>query len=174
MKHQRRFYTTPQGDKYPLYEAPYDTAFHVYKSDKRRAIIGDPHSCLLALGIRRDPRVLDAYIGSGRDAYVVFAKGQGKKGPFALHFTVNAEAARMRDLFDTKHAPTSQIILLSAPTQGRTLAARSRMNKRRREEIKNGATVQLRTVHSPRITRLGVPNRPRATITKNTVTVVKE
>jgi hypothetical protein len=94
-----KFYTAPDGTRYPLSEAKYNMSFKVYRSDRRKARIGDPGQCLLALGIRRDKDVLDVYIGSGRDAYVIF-KAQDGEPAHAVHFTIPTTTRRIIDAFD--------------------------------------------------------------------------
>lgn len=165
-----RVYTAPDGTKYPLTEAEYDMSFNVHKSDRAKAVIGDPWGCLIALGGKRHPDVLEVYIGSGGDAFVIF-KGRGGKPPRAVHFTIPAKAAKIRDSFDTKGSPPSQIVMLRAPTKARTLAARSVSNKARKEKIKTGDHVVTPrgTIAKKRIMRLGVAHRPRARISKTGV-----
>jgi hypothetical protein len=55
-----RYYTAPDGTKYRVFEAVTPYAFKVYRADRGRATIGDPHNCILALGIRRNAAVVDA------------------------------------------------------------------------------------------------------------------
>lgn len=162
-----RTYIAPDGTSYPLAEAEYDMSFTVYKSDRSKAIIGDPWGCLIALGGKRHPDVLEVYIGSGGDAYVVF-KGRAGKPAHAVHFTIPAQAARVRDIFDTKGAPPTQIVMLRAPTKARTLDARSASNKGRAAKIKNGTHVvkPRGTPAKKRIMTLGVAHRPRARVTQ--------
>jgi len=154
--------------EYPLYEALYAYSITVYKSDCRKAVIGDPTQCLIALGAKRDPQIQDAFIGSGKDAYVIFKK-KGNKPAHALHFTIAAQAAKVRDYFDTNKGATTQIIKLNAPTAGRTLAHRSKLNKARAARIKDGTHVPKRRegTKQTRIIRLGVAHRPSASIKRN-------
>ena len=167
----KRYYVTGDGKRYPLFEAPYDYPITVYKSDCKKAIIGDPAQCLIALGARRDKLVEAAFIGSGKDAYVVFRATKLREA-YALHFTLNAEASRVRDWFDSHKGATSQMITLSAVTAGRTLAHRSVLGKKRRQAIKDGAEVKRRgKPNETRITRIGMKHRPHAIIEKNVVTV---
>jgi hypothetical protein len=163
-----RHYVMPDGSKYPLTEAEHDIGFVVYKSDRRKAKTGDPTCCLIALGIRKNPSVLGAYIGSGKDAYVIF-KANKRLPARAVHFTIPAKTAKVRDKFDVKGSPPTQQILLKAPTEARTLEARSKLNKRRRDEIKAGATISKRIV-PPQPKRV-ITLRPRAHIVGNTVEV---
>jgi hypothetical protein len=162
-----RIYTAPTGETFPLTEAKYDMGFKVYKSDKRRAIPGDPRSCLVALGIRRDPKVRDVFIGSGKDGYVIF-KGVGKEQDHAVHFCVNASARRVVDGFDKDRTARTQTITLSRPSAARTLDARRVLDDRRRLAIKNGThKVKHRGPNKGvRIAWLGVPNRPRPKVLK--------
>ena len=165
----KRYYVTGDGKRYPLFEAPYDYPITVFKSDCRKAIIGDPAQCLIALGARRDKLVDAAFIGSGKDAYVIFKATKIRKA-YALHFTMNAEASRVRDYFDGHKGATSQMITLSAVTPGRTMDHRSKLGKKRREEIKAGAEVKKRGKQAEtRIMRVGMKHRPHAVIESNVV-----
>ena len=167
----RTYTDTDTGQTWPLEEADTDYSFRVYKSDRRKATIANPTACILALGLKHDPDVAAAFIGSGKDAFVVF-KGKGRRPPLARHYVILAAAARVRDTFDKKGAPRTQWITLSAPTAGRTLDARATLNKRRAAAIKAGAPVRKRATPSkPRITRLGIPSRPRPTVRKGSWTV---
>lgn len=172
MKKLRRFYVTPEGIRYPLVEAPYDYVIPVYKKDCKKAIIADPHGCLIALGAQRDPLVLGAYIGSGKDAYIVFRETE-QRHAHAMHFTISASAARVRDYFDTHKGEVKTTVKLSAPTSGRTLSHRSKLNKARYKRIKAGEHVVKRRgkPNRTRIVRLGVKHRPHAVIEKNEVTI---
>lgn len=165
----KRLYTAPNGKTYPLFEAPYPMPVTVYKTDQRKAQIGDPVGCLIARGLKRMKGVEDVWVGCGQDAYVCF-KETKLRPAHALHFTINTQAARVRDFFDTHKGVETQSLQLDPPSAGRTHAARAAMNKRRREEIKNGATVAKRErPYTQRITRLGVHRRPKAIVKKNTV-----
>ena len=167
----RTYTDTDTGQTWPLEEADTDYSFRVYKSDRRKAEIGEPTACLLALGLKHDKDIAAAFIGSGKDAFVVF-KGKGRRPPVARHYVILAAAARVRDTFDQKGAPPTQWLTLSAPTAGRTLDARKTMNQRRNAAVKNGALVRKRaTPNKPRITRLGIPSRPKATVKKGAWTV---
>lgn len=172
MARQSKFtYTAPDGAKYPLYEAAYPTAFKVYKTDRGKAVIGDPHQCIEALGIKRNPDVLDAYVGSAKDAYIVY-KG-GKRGPYAVHFVILAQAARVRDTFETQGAPPTQVLMLHPATAGRTIGHRRKLTKKLQQAIKDG-THQVKPRGAPRktrVARLGVGHRPRAKVSKGHVDV---
>lgn len=157
---------------HPLVEAEYDTAFKVYKTDRRRATIGDPTGCIEAMGLRRLPNVQFAHIGSGGDAYVGFKDAESSTGITVRHFLIPTQSAKVRDTFETKGAPPTQILMLKAPTNGRTLSHRSALGKRRREEIKAGAVPKKRGPQKrTRIARLGVGHRPRAKIVRGEVTL---
>lgn len=171
-KKVKRTYTSPDGKTYPLHEAPYAMPVTVYKSDRKKAVIGDPSACLIALGLRRMKGIEHAWVGGGKDAYVCF--GDTKLRPaHALHFTLNAQSSRVRDYFDTHRDAETQNLQLDPPTAGTTLAARAKNNKRRRGEIKNGAEVAKRSTYVQRIVRLGVHRRPKATVKKNVVIAPK-
>lgn len=166
-----RFYKHDEKN-HPLIEAEFDTAFTVYKSDRRKAVIGDPTGCIEAVGLRRIPNVAFAHIGAGGDAYVGFKDKDSVTGIKVRHFMIPARAAKVRDAFDVKGSPPTQILILKAPTNGRTLSHRSMLGKRRREEIKAGAQPKKRGQQkNKRIHRLGVPLRPRAKIIKNEVSI---
>lgn len=167
----KRTYKTPDGVIYPMFEAPYKYDITVYKSDCKKATIGDPNHCLIALGARRDPSVIDAHIGSGKDAYLIFKATKLRKA-HALHFTIAAAAARVRDYFETHKGVTTQIVTLSAPTAGRTHEHRKKLNAARAKRIKEGKhVVKSRGKSKTRIMRLGVPHRPKATIVNNVVSL---
>jgi hypothetical protein len=162
---KKHFYTAPDGTEYPVKEADYAMGFKVYKTDRSKAIKGDPTHCLIAMGLQRHPEVQYAFIGSGLDAYVVF---RGKRGrpAYAVHFTIPAQASKVRDAFDAKQGLKTMFLELRAPTAGRTLDARARQDRRRRLKIKNGThTVKPRGPSTKRVTRIGVPHRPRPRIT---------
>ena len=155
------------GLNHPLVEAEFDTAFKVFKSDRKKAVIGDPADCIEAKGLKRLPNVAFAHIGSGGDGYVGFKDESSPTGIKVRHFLIPAKAAKVRDIFETKGAPSSQVLMLKAPTNGRTLSHRSMLGKRRREEVKKGSPVKSRGPQkNKRIHRLGVPPRPRAKIVK--------
>jgi hypothetical protein len=172
MARKKMYYVTGEGKRYPLHEATYDFPITIYKSDCRKAEIGNPEQCLIALGARRNKTVEGAWIGSGKDAYVAF-KPVRNKAAHVLHFTINAKAARIRDFFETHKGVTTQQITLSAVTAGRTRAHRAKLNALRAKNIKNGKhIVKPRTKPSTtRIMRLGVAHRPRATIENNVVAI---
>jgi hypothetical protein len=154
-----------EGIKHPLIEADYDTAFKVYKSDRRKAVIGDPTACIEAVGLKRLPNVSFAHIGSGGDAYVGFKDQKSSTGITVRHFTIPAQAKKVRDQFEVKGAPNTQTLLLKAPSNGRTLSHRKVLGKRRRDEIKAGAEVKKRAApRASRIARIGVAHRPRAQV----------
>jgi|GEM_PF-6478032 len=174
----KRFFVKPDGSKVSLFEAPYKYGVRVYKSDCKKAAIGNPEQCLIALGAKRDKNVEAAFIGSGKDAYLVFRGKPNAPSPqmrvaHALHFTIRAMAARVRDFFDTHRGAVTLDIELSAPTPGRTLAHRAKLNKARMERIKAGThEVKKRDkAAATRIMRLGVPHRPKAAIEKNVVSI---
>ena len=158
-------YELSDGTHVPLFEAEYDTAFKIYKSDKRKAVIGDPKACIEALGICRKPNVIEAYIGAGKDAYVVYKSTPGRNFKHAVHHTIPAQSGKVRDLFDVKGAPKTQTLFLKAPSPGRTLAHRKTLGKTRRAAIKAGATIKKRGKPKVmRVHRLGVGYRPRAKV----------
>jgi len=162
-----RYYTAPDGTRYPLSEARHNNSFKVYKSDRRKAKPGDPHGCWIALGIRRDRTVLDVYISSGKDAYVIY-KGIDGEGPVAVHFVIRTSMRRLIDAFDKDRTAKTMEVKLFRPPAGLTLAHRRKSNKRRAAEIKAGATKKPRgKIAQKRITRIGVGSRPRARISES-------
>lgn len=174
MAKAKRYYTAGDGKTYPLFEAPYQYPITIYKSDCPKATIGDPEGCLIAMGARRDKAVEAAYVGAGKDAYVCFKATKLRKA-YALHFTINAKAARVRDFFDTHKGVTTQQLILSPPTAGRTLEHRSKLNKKRKADVKAGiAEVKKQTKPraSATVMRFGAPHRPKAKIKNNVVSLV--
>lgn len=160
-------YKLRDGTTVPLFEAPYDMSFKVWKSDKRKAIIGDPYECIEALGLCRMPNVMEAHVGSGKVAYVVFEKSAGRAFKHALRFTLKTASQKVRDTFDQRGAPKTQILILSAPTNGQTMLHMRDYAKERARKIKKGEAVvkprgekKIKT----RFIRLGVNHRPRAVV----------
>jgi hypothetical protein len=172
MPRKKLEYVSGEGKRYPLHEATYDFPITVYKSDCRKAEIGNPEQCLIALGARRNKRVEGAWIGSGKDAYVAFKAVRGRAA-HVLHFTLNAKAARIRDFFETKKGATTQQIILSAVTAGRTRLHRAKLGKLRAKKIKAGKHVvkPRGKINATRIMRLGVAHRPTPNIENNVVSV---
>jgi hypothetical protein len=158
---------------HPMLEAEYDTAFKVFKSDRKKSVIGDPTACIEAQGLKRLPNVAFAHIGSGGDAYVGFKDPESTTGVTVRHFVIPAQSKRVRDAFETKGSPPTQVLMLKAPSNGRTLSHRRTLSKKRRDEIKKGAPVKKRgSPRSTRITRLGVAPRPKAKVVKGEVSLV--
>src|SRR5262249_5899106 len=107
-----------------------------------------------------------------QDVYVIF-KANGAMPEHARHFTLPKLAAKVRDRFDTKGAPSTQVLVLRKPTPSRTLECRAEQNKRRRAEVKAGSPVTKRgTQNRSRFVRLGVAHRPRARLVKNMVEII--
>jgi hypothetical protein len=154
---------------YPVREAVMPFPVPLYREDDKKAVVGDPKKCRIALGACHLRGVLGANIGSAKDAYIVMKTSEG---PIAFHYVIPAATERARDAFDTDKKITETIVMLNPPTAGRTLTARRKLNKRRRAEIKAGARVKKRGKRNrTRIMRLGVPRRPAAEIVGNTVSV---
>jgi hypothetical protein len=162
-----RFYTAPDGTRYPLKEARYNIMFTIYRSDRSKAVQGDPERCIEALGIKHDKDVLHAFVGAGRDAYVVF-KATDDEPATAFHFVIKSQARGVLDNFDKERSVKTQDLRLHRPTKGRTLEARAKMDGDRAKRIKAGEHVPKKTFkpRKRRVDRLGVPNRPRARISK--------
>jgi hypothetical protein len=172
MKENERQYKLDDGKLVPLFEADYDTAFKVNKSDRRGAIIGHPKQCIEAKALCRLPNVIEAYIGTGKDAYIVFRNTPSRNFMHALHFTIPASSAKVRDAFDTRQAVASQILWLRQPSKGRTLDHRRKLDRARKKAVKEGARIKKRGKPAKkRIHRLGVDHRPRARILDNVVSV---
>ena len=168
---KRRYYVAGDGKSYPLREAMVPFNFKVYRKDCKSAIVGDPSNCLIAKGARRHKNIDAVYIGSGKDAYVVMNDGRGGK-PFAVHYTINAAAAKVRDEFDRNKNMAAKEVVLSVPTAGRTLDHRSMLGKKRRKAIKAGAEIKKRDKPSvTRVQRIGMKHRPRANIDRNLVSL---
>jgi hypothetical protein len=149
----------------PLFEADHEMAFKVYKSDRRKAVVADPLNCIEAKGLCRNRGVREAHIGTGGDAFVVMKHTATRPFPHALHFIIPAASKKVRDLFETKKNITSQVLTLMAPTAGRTILNRRRLNKARREAIKKGAPIKKQAKpRVGRLQRLGMAHRPRAKI----------
>ncbi|MES2694173.1 MAG: hypothetical protein V4773_11925 [Verrucomicrobiota bacterium] len=165
-------YVASDGTSYPLEEAQHDYPVMCFKSDCRKAVVSDPEQCLIAKGAARDKAVLGAYIGSGKDAYIIF-RGKRGKPAHAVHFTINAKASRIRDQFDKSKAGSTATIILKAPTDGRTLAHRRKLNKDRAERIAAGDHTPRSTgkKYVTRVMKLGLPHRPRAKIKDNVVSL---
>src|SRR5262245_53447917 len=79
------------GVSHPMVEADYDTAFKVYKTDRKKAVIGDPTDCIEAVGLKRLPNVVFAHIGCGGDAYVGFKDENSPTGVTVRHFLIPAQ-----------------------------------------------------------------------------------
>jgi hypothetical protein len=167
----QRFFVNPDtGDKYPVSEATHNSNFQVYRSDVKKSIIGDPCKCLLARGLKKDDAsIIYVFITSGNFAYVVYhPKG---KDAYCIRFKISTQASRVRDAFDARKDLKTQTVKLTRPSLGRTLEHRAASNKRRRQEIKNGAPVKARgnQVRNSRIMKIGVAHRPKAHLVKNIV-----
>lgn len=164
------------GEKHPLQEGDYDTAFKVYKTDRLRAEIANPEKCIEALGLRRLPNVAFAHIGSGNVAYVGFHDQRSPTGVTVRRFYIPAPAKKVRDQFETKGSPKTQILMLKAPANGKTMASRSKRDQARRANIKAGAHLPQKREqpHSTRLERIGVAHRPRPKIIKGEVSLGTE
>jgi hypothetical protein len=143
-----------------------DMMFKVYRSDRRKATIGDPWDCVESKGIKHHRGVIEAYIGSGRNAYVVF-KATEDEPATAYHFMISVRASRIRDIFDQNKKLQSQELILKRPKESQTLTARAGMGKIYKAKIKDGSHVPVKR-GSPRTTRmerhLPPAQRPRPNI----------
>jgi isopropylmalate/homocitrate/citramalate synthase len=169
-------YKLKDGTEVPLFEADYQLAFEVRRKDRVGAIVGDPKECIEARAMCNNMEgVIEAYIGAGKDAYVVFKATSSRPFIHALHFTIPADAGRVRDRFDMEKALKSQTLMLRPPSKGRTLTHRRQLANERHKAVKAGAPVKKRgTIAKTRITRIGVPLRPRAKIVKGVVSLEEE
>lgn len=163
-----RHYTAQDGNEYPLTEARYDMMFKVFKSDRRKCTPSDPHNCLLARGIMRHPDVLDVYVGSGLDAYVVFKETEDDPA-HAVHFGIRTKIRRIIDAFDKDKKTQSVDIILCKPPHSWRLDYRRAANSRRRKEVKEGSPVKKRKqpTNSVRVSRFGTGRRPAAQVSKS-------
>lgn len=165
MKKPKRQYVDPEGISYPLFEATTPLDFRWRKADLKRSVRQHPYVCPAAWGVRHLPNVKRAFIGHGKDAYVVFAKGPRSRKTHALHYTIPAQTRRVIALFDKGEEPEDQELTLMPPTAGRTLAHRSKLNKRRRKAIAAGARKRRHTARKPSVKSY----RPTALVTNGTV-----
>jgi hypothetical protein len=149
-------------------EARHDMLFKAYRSDFRKAVIGDPWECIESKGIKHHRGVLEAYIGSGRNAYVVFKPTEDEPAT-AVHFMISVKAGKIRDAFEQNKKLQTQELILRTPSKTQTLEARSVMNKKRNAAIKNGTHVPKKRgkPNSRRMERIGAPHRPRPDISRS-------
>lgn len=165
-------YQLEDGTTVPLFEGEYDMAFKVYKSHRKTAVIGHPLHCIEAKGLCKLKNVREAYIGSGKDAYVVFEQTPRRDYLHAVHFIIPVPSAKVRDSFEVRGAPATQTLLLRAPSNGQTLKYKRETNKKWREAVKNGKHVEQRgKINQTRISRIGVAHRPRAKVSRGVFTV---
>jgi hypothetical protein len=142
MSKRRRFYILEddvpgtrwkKGDKAQILEATYQMDVPIYKSDLKKAIWSDPRHCIIAIGMKRLPRVIEAFVGQGKDAYLILEIG-GKL--VAWHFVIGASARKVLDAFDIKGSAKTQHVTLRVPTKALKLAYRRKSNARRQAEIR--------------------------------------
>jgi|SRR5215475_3722312 len=132
---RRKFFILKDGRRAQVLEATYPMDVKIYKSDRRKAIWSDPYQCIISLGMLRLPKVIEAFVGQGKDAYLVL-EVNGKL--VAWHFYIGASARRILDAFDAKGSPKTQTVTLRVPPKSVKLAYRRKSNARRRAEIKSG------------------------------------
>src|SRR5262245_24869641 len=132
---RRRFFVLKDGRKAQVLEATYPMDVKIYKSDRRKAIWSDPYKCIISLGMKRLPSVIEAFVGQGKDAYLVIENG-GKL--VAWHFFIGASARSILDNFDGKGSPKTQTVTLRVPPRSLKLAYRRKSNARRRAEVRSG------------------------------------
>jgi hypothetical protein len=163
----KKTYTARDGTNYPLKEAQYAMLFKAYRSDFRKSVIGDPWECVESKGIKHHRGVLEVYIGSGRNAYVVFKETEDTPAT-AYHFMISVKAGKIRDNFDQDKKLQTQELRLLPPSKTQTLNARSVMNKKRYAAIKNGTHVPGKRgkPNTTRMARIGAPHRPRPDISR--------
>lgn len=112
-----KFYIGEDEVKYPLYEARFSTAFVCYRSDAKKAIIGHPKHCVEAKSLCRDRKVIEAYIGSGRIAIVVYKGNPDDEDTryqvdHAIRYEIRAKSAKVRDAFDMNQELKTQTLML--------------------------------------------------------------
>lgn len=170
---KERFFTNPNNGKiYPIIEAISNTFFLVFRTDMRKAVIGDSCHCIIALGLKKmDRDIVDAFVTSGKFVYLCYEPRGVAPYCYCVRYQTTAEAARVRDNFDQDKDMKTQRLYLRKPSPGRTLAGRAAANKRRRQEIKDGAPVKARgnQVRNSRLMRIGIAHRPKVHIVRNTV-----
>lgn len=173
MKKGKPQYKMRDGTVIPLFEAPYDMSFKVWKTDKNKAIIGDPYECIEAKGLCKMPNAVEAHVGSGRVAYVVFAKTADRPFMHALRFMIKSKSQKVRDAFDLKGSPGTQRLELSAPTPSLTMAHLARANKKLRDRVKDGSHIPVSRGKNQvrRFQRIGVKQRPRARVKAGVVSL---
>lgn len=165
-------YTLKDGTIVPLFEGDYDMSFKVWKSDRAKSVIGHPRECIEAKGLCKLPGVTEAFVGSGKVAYVVFEKSRTRDFKHALRFIIPMSSQKVRDTFDQRGAPKSQILVLRAPSNGQTMAHRRELNKARAKAVKEGRAQRkprAEPAKNTRFHRLGVHHRPRAQVQSGTV-----
>lgn len=163
---KKQYYLCEDGDRVPLFEADTATAFKVFRSDQGRAVIGDPLHCIEARGLCRLPGVVEARVGSGRVAYVVYAKTNNRPYKHCLRYIISSTAQRTRDDFDLNKKLKTQVLMLRAPSAGQTLSRKRKYKNAWDASVKNGSHTPAKREkpRQDRIQRLGVSHRPRAVI----------
>jgi hypothetical protein len=166
MRKRPRYYNF-DGKKYLVREASYDMAFKIYKSDRRRAISMDMQQCLLALGIKRHPDVLDCKVCSNGDVFVLFKETEDEPA-YVVHFRLRKAERDIIDLYDGslgKKVPPTSTLILRRPPPSHTLGHRDALNQNLRARRAAGQAPPTRRKSAPRvarITRIGVRHRKRA------------
>lgn len=130
---RRVYYLLEDGRKAIILEATYPMDVPIYKSDRGKAIWSDGRKCIIALGCLRLPQVVEAFVGQGKDAYLVL---ETNRKLVAWHFVINYSARKVLDNFDLDGSAKTQTVRLCVPTKGLKLAYRRKSNARRRAEIK--------------------------------------
>lgn len=164
------FFKTPDGTKYEIKEALYPVDITVFRSDEKKAIVSDPFSCAIALGIKRLAGVIEAYIGTGSHAYIIF-KATKDDPAHALHFVIATGAAKIRDEFDKDKKIKTQKVRLLPPSPSQTLAKMAAYSQQWRDEVESGkrTPVSRGAAKKSRFARLGLVHRPRANVKRNGV-----
>lgn len=168
-------YRLATGENIPLFEGEYDFPFVVTKKHAKGATIADPLNCIEARAIRSLSKVEEAYIGSGRDAYVVFKETNQRPFLHAVHFSIPTKAGSVRDNFDKEGSGADITLWLRAPSNSHRLEDRRLAERARDEAHKHGKPIKKATKpkspNAVRMERLGVAHRPRASVKGNIFSV---
>ena len=124
------YYTAKDGTKYPVEEAQYDSAVTIRRDHYKKGIIGDPFNCAISNGFKAQRNVIEAFVGSGQVAYVVYGATPDKPA-HAVRFKIKAQPSRVRDGFDLDKKLNSQTVFLGAVNPAASLAKTAADAKRR-------------------------------------------
>jgi hypothetical protein len=159
------------GNFYRVVQAKHDYAVRCYRTDRSRAIQGDPRKCLLALGAKRNRLVIDCLIGTGRDMYILFEATEESDREW-LHFIASTSSRGVADGFDKDRKASTIIVMLRRPTKSTAKKSASKRHANQYQKRKATGKQPDKTIGAKRITRvkrLGVPHRPMPRIETRTV-----